>query len=265
MARQLFASTATLAAAAVLACTTFLFCVALAIAGSHPQGLATWTPLLAGTLGTVLLLVGCARAISAHQHALTAEAAVKERRRMARELHDGLAQELAFLVSGTRQLVERPDESPTAEQLAIAAQRAMRESRSVLAVLTGTIDSPLEVAVGAAAAEVADRAGARLKLDLAPGVDIGQAAARELVRIVREAVTNAVCDGQASAVVVRLSQDSAIRLRVTDNGTGFDPSAARDQCGFGLTSMRERTEALGGEFHVLSRSGFGTAVEVVLP
>jgi signal transduction histidine kinase len=214
----------------------------------------------------ILFLVGCAREISAYQRALPAAAAAEERRWLAREFHDGLAQELAFLASGTRQLVEAPEDSPPPEKLSAAARRAMRESRSILTLLTERTDKPLDAAVAEAAQEVAERAGARLKLDLDPAIRVEQAAVVALARIVHQALTNAVCDGGASAVVVRLSRlGSALRLRVTDNGNGFDPSAIGDDAGFGLTSMKERAEALGGEFHVLSRSGFGTVVEVVVP
>jgi signal transduction histidine kinase len=57
--------------------------------------------------------------------------------------------------------------------------------------------------------------------------------------------------------------DGAVRLRVVDHGCGFD-STTRDGQGFGLISMRERAEALGGRFQVRSSKGLGTRVEVVL-
>ncbi len=83
---------------------------------------------------------------------------------------------------------------------------------------------------------------------------------------VSEAVTNAVRHGNADEVTVELSNGDGIRLCVVDGGTGFDPSeAGRPGHGFGLTSMRERAEALGGRLTIDSRPGAGTRVEVSLP
>jgi signal transduction histidine kinase len=67
-------------------------------------------------------------------------------------------------------------------------------------------------------------------------------------------------------VRVELSNGRDIRLRVTDDGTGFDLHALSDQSrrGFGLVSMRERALALGGQLHVSSAPGQGTEVEVIL-
>jgi signal transduction histidine kinase len=84
---------------------------------------------------------------------------------------------------------------------------------------------------------------------------------------VREATSNAVRHGEASGVTVRLARGDELRLTISDDGAGFDPARPRRRAGggFGLISMRERTEALGGRFSVQSRPGAGTRVEVVLP
>ena len=68
----------------------------------------------------------------------------------------------------------------------------------------------------------------------------------------------------AANVSVALSNTDAIRVRIVDDGKGFDPDAPRRR-GFGLTSMRERAEVWGGRLVVKSRPGEGTEVEVVLP
>ncbi len=84
------------------------------------------------------------------------------------------------------------------------------------------------------------------------------------MRVVREAVGNAVRHGRARCVVVRLACDKrALRLEVTDDGRGFVPDQVRH--GFGLRSMRERVEALRGELHIRSEVGEGTTVEAVVP
>jgi signal transduction histidine kinase len=87
-----------------------------------------------------------------------------------------------------------------------------------------------------------------------------------LVRIVREAITNAARHGKATVARVELSNGRGIRLRVTDDGVGFDPLAVRSQGrGFGLTSMDERTRQLGGSLRIESSPLHGTTIDVVLP
>jgi signal transduction histidine kinase len=83
------------------------------------------------------------------------------------------------------------------------------------------------------------------------------------VRIVSEAVTNAARHGRAGLVRVELDNGDGVRLRIVDRGRGFDP-AQRRPGSFGLTSMRERAEALGGRFSLRSSPGAGTEIEVTL-
>ncbi len=83
-----------------------------------------------------------------------------------------------------------------------------------------------------------------------------------LSRIVREAIGNAVRHGRAAHVAVAMDDRTGLRLRISDDGCGFDPAAVRDEEAFGLISMRERAEALGAAFHVDSAAGRGTRIEV---
>ena len=88
----------------------------------------------------------------------------------------------------------------------------------------------------------------------------------QLLRIVREAVTNGVRHGGATEVSVTLHHEGGLRLTVSDNGSGFEPDHPPGRLdSFGLTSMRERATALGGRLEVRSGQGRGTEVEVVLP
>jgi signal transduction histidine kinase len=211
-----------------------------------------------------MLALGAAREIAAWQHELVEAAASGERRRIARDLHDGLAQELAFIVGQTRSLVDQTGEAGPFGHVAAAAERALDESRTAIAALSRNVDEPLDVALAQAAEDVAGRTGARIRFDLEPGIRVSPDVREDLARIVREAVSNAARHGEASNVSVALSNTDAIRVRVTDDGKGFDPDAPRRR-GFGLTSMRERAEVRGGVVHVRSQPGQGTEVEVVLP
>jgi signal transduction histidine kinase len=86
-----------------------------------------------------------------------------------------------------------------------------------------------------------------------------------LLRIVREAVTNAHRHGQASHITVELSTNGGLQLRITDDGSGFNPKAVDDAAGFGLSTMRARTRSLGGVLSLDSSPQSGTTVQVVLP
>jgi signal transduction histidine kinase len=211
----------------------------------------------------LMLAVGAAREIAAWHEQLAEAAASGERRRIARDLHDGLAQELAFIVGQTRALVARSGEEGPFAHIAAAAERALDESRTAIAALSRNVDDPLDVALAQAAEDVAARTGAHIRFELTPGIHVAPDVREDLARIVREAVSNAARHGEASNVIVALSNTNGIRVSVTDDGKGFDPDAPRRR-GFGLTSMRERAEMRGAQVAVESRPGEGTKVEVVL-
>jgi signal transduction histidine kinase len=212
----------------------------------------------------LMLALGAAREIAAWQDQLAEAAASGERRRIARDLHDGLAQELAFVVGQTRSLVEGSGEEGPFSQIAAAAERALDESRTAIAALSRNVDEPLDVALAQAAEDVAARTGAHIRFELMPGIHVAPDVREDLARIVREAVSNASRHGEASNVTVALSNTNGIRVSVSDDGKGFDPEAPRRR-GFGLTSMRERAEMRGATVVVRSQPGAGTKVEVVLP
>ena len=217
----------------------------------------------------VLLLVAASREIGRAQRGEAEAAVLDTRRRIARDIHDGLAQELAFIVSHSRRLGERAvgrreEQALVLRQLADAAQRALDESRAAIEVLTTPMDEPLDVALCRSAETVAERLGARVRLDLTEGLAVPREHREALVRIVREATTNAVRHGEARTVRLELDGPSPLRVKVVDDGSGFDVASV-DGGGFGLTSMRERAEALGGSLRVDSTPGEGTTVEVMLP
>ena len=213
----------------------------------------------------LLLFVGAAREIAAYQRALARTAVAGERKRMARDLHDGLAQELAYISRETRRLARGGPEAPALNRLSQAADRALDESRDAIVALASQVDEPLGVAVARAAEEVAGRAGATVRVQLAPDLDVPRPAREALVRIVREAVTNATRHGGAGRIAIALERSDGVTLTVGDDGTGFYAEAANGSGGFGLTSMRERAQELGGELSVVSYPGGGAEVRVWVP
>ena len=187
-----------------------------------------------------------------------------ERRRIARELHDGLAQELAYLVTQAKLLARSHPKIEELRRLEASAQRALDETRSAISGLTNGAGSLAE-AIEVAAEEVAHREGVRVELDLDREVDAPPTVRDAMVRIVREATTNAIRHGRAGTVTVRLAGGDRIRLEVIDDGAGFSPSVEPGPGRFGLQSMTERAHALDGELRVLSTPGQGTTVEVTVP
>jgi signal transduction histidine kinase len=214
---------------------------------------------------TAVLVIGAVREISNEEATRIRTAVLEERRRVARDLHDGVAQELAFIATQTRWFLRTPDDPAPLGQIMDAVERALDESRSAIAALSRPIDEPLDLALGHAALDIANRVGARLQLDLDEDVDVPPDWRDALLRIAREAVANAVRHGRARTVGLHLHEDEGVWLRITDDGEGFDLSAPRSNQSFGLTSMRERAESLGGRFNISSAPGAGTTIEVVLP
>ncbi len=211
------------------------------------------------------LLYGAVREISTLEAAMVRTAVLDERRRIARDLHDGVAQELAYISSQLRWLIRRPDDPQSMGKILDSVERALDESRGAIAALNRPFDEPFDVALGHAAGDVADRVGARLQLDFDRNVRLSADWRDALLRIAREAVGNAVRHGHARTVTMQLRDGEAVWMQVHDDGDGFDVSAPVSAQSFGLTSMRERTESLGGQFSIESTPGAGTTVEVVIP
>ena len=215
----------------------------------------------------LLILFGAAREIRRYQQGLAQAAILDERRRMARELHDGLAQELAFIVTRTRELAEGlvATNDHALGRLAAAGERALDESRRAITALSAPIDESFETAVVQTVEEVASRVGTRTEIVVDPDVEVPSATKEALLRILREAVANASRHGGARKVRVEVTNGEVLRLKVRDDGSGFDAAAGGDAGGFGLTTMAERVHALGGELRISSQPTAGTEVEVIVP
>ncbi len=216
----------------------------------------------------VALLVAALQEITSYWESATARAALEERQRIARDLHDGLAQEVAFISRNVALLDGRGGDGDLRRRLAAAAERATRESRQVISALSVASGEPLEALIARTARDAASRYRAEVALDLTRGVLLDPQRAEALLRITAEAVTNAARHSGATTVMVSLERTGGgLKLRVTDRGRGFDSAAlATATAGserFGLTSMSGRASAVGAVFHVTSRPRRGTVVEVV--
>lgn len=202
----------------------------------------------------LLLLVGAVREIRAYWEAQAAVAVESERRRLARDLHDGLVQELGYIRSEAR----RAPEADGVARIVAAADRALDEARRAISALAAAPDEGLAVAVTRAAHEVGDRYDVPVRLSVDESVVVPSGVREALVRIAREAVSNAARHAQTPAIAVSLSSGY---MEIADTGRGFDPTYGRPG-GFGLTSMRERASAIDAAVTVDSQPGRGTRVRV---
>jgi signal transduction histidine kinase len=205
---------------------------------------------------------GTVRQISAYQAGYASAARLEERRRVARDLHDGVAQELAFIATQISWFKAHPDDEETSQRITAAVQRALDESRGAISTLNRPLNEPLHRELADTATEVTRRLGARLVLELDENVHIPPAWEHALPRMLREAIANAVRHGSARTVKVDLRGGDGVSLLITDDGAGFDTSTPPSENSYGLTGMKDRTESLGGEFKLSSQPGHGTAVEI---
>jgi signal transduction histidine kinase len=213
---------------------------------------------------SLALLIGAAREIASYWTSVVAAASLEERRRLARDVHDGLAQEIAFIARNARLLQEQGAEPQLVERILRSIARAQEESRRVVGALAPTkVDEPLEKALAQAAQEAARRYGAAVDMELASGIALSPQEREAVVRIASEAVSNAAQHSGAEVLRLYLERlEAGLRLEVVDDGAGFDEEEPRR--GFGLITMKERAEALGGTLSVDSRRGAGTRVELEL-
>ncbi|MFE7193564.1 sensor histidine kinase [Kitasatospora sp. NPDC057541] len=204
-----------------------------------------------------------------------------ERERLAREIHDTLAQSLTsiqlLLRAAQRALPERTDAaSEYVEQARQAAQDNLDEARRFVRALTPPAleSDTLPVALERLCATTSARSGLPVRLHVC-GERVRLPVPHEvaLLRIAQSALGNTVRHARATRAEVTLGfRAGEVAMDVVDDGVGFDPAAVAGPAagtdgdgGFGLPSMRARARALGGTFAVESAPGEGTALAVLLP
>jgi signal transduction histidine kinase len=212
-------------------------------------------------VGYGLFLAAALRQEWAIRRTIATAAAAEERRRIARDLHDGLAQDLAFIAAhGDRLAREAGEDHP----LAIAARRALAVSRGAIADLSASEAPSARAALRQVAAELEVRFGVRVSVE-AEDVELSGNAREDVVRIVREAIVNAV-HGQARNVVVSLARTGKrFVLRVLDDGAGIAAGELKARPGHGLRAMQERATALGGGLTARPGARGGTELVVRFP
>jgi signal transduction histidine kinase len=204
-------------------------------------------------------------ALSSGQRQREQAAVATERRRLAREIHDGMAQDLAFIVQQAEALSEREGADERLSEIAVAARRALDEARVAIDALSRPLDEPLDEALAQVAAQASGRWGAVAETYTTPGLKLPAAEREAMLRIVGEAVTNAARHAGPGRIRVELGAQPFRHVRIRDDGVGFDTAAGLDTGSHGLAFMRERAEEVGGRLNVASAPGAGTEILVVLP
>jgi PAS domain S-box-containing protein len=206
--------------------------------------------------------------------AAASSAREQEQSRIARELHDELAQAMSTLkmdvslirdtvAGGDASLAKRLDRMDTQIDATIAA---MRRIASDLRPLT-LDDLGLVAAIESLVHEFQRRTGIACELAIAdPDIDVPGPHATAIFRIVQESLTNVGKHARATRVEVTIAhEDDTIGVTVRDDGVGFDPQDPRKPNSYGLLGVRERAYLLGGRTHIASTPGRGTEIEVRLP
>lgn len=198
--------------------------------------------------------------------------ATRERTRLARDLHDTIAQELSTIVMLARldpadsASEARPDRTAQIEQL---AQHSLTELRRIVAALAPADldESALAAALARMLDALRDETGITGTLQVDPELPaLSTPVEVALLRVAQSALANVRQHAQAQTVQVALTcGGGSVRLRLEDDGVGFDQAVRPSDASYGLAAMRSRMREGGGEFTIRSGPGSGTTIEATLP
>ena len=204
-------------------------------------------------------------------------AMLRERYRLAREFHDGLAQTLGYLGLQLDRLERmfRKGQYEKIEQEINETRQVVRSAymdvREAIEGLRLRWEDPEQLAHNLATYvhDVSRQMGIPVSFTANPAdLTAPSRVSLQLLRIAQEALTNVRKHAQASHVDVRLAQSGrALELRVADDGVGFPDAPQQNSAyrSYGLTSMRERAESIGGRLSVVTGPGQGSAITVIVP
>ncbi|ALN64155.1 histidine kinase-, DNA gyrase B-, and HSP90-like ATPase family protein [Lysobacter antibioticus] len=193
-----------------------------------------------------------------------------ERRRLARELHDGIGQNLTALKHRLVQLADGlSEEQRTRLEAAIAlCADTLEDTRELSRLLRPPIldDLGLEPALRWLARSQSEASGMDVAIEIEALPALDGDLQTLLFRVAQEAINNAAKHAQARSVLLRLvARGGLLQLQVVDDGCGYDPDAVAASGGCGLGGMRERLRLYDGKLEIHSVPGEGTRLRAVLP
>jgi len=201
-----------------------------------------------------------------------------ERQRMARELHDTLAQGLAGLVLQLEALeanLERGNTDKAAQIAGQAKERArttLADARRAIDDLRATGTSTLET-IKREAARFTTATGIPCTLEIPPVLNVSERSGEHVVRCVSEGLANVARHAQATQVWVTIGEGkgrfdkrgAGLHIQIRDNGQGFDTDGGIPNGHYGLLGLRERARLAGGELTIESTPGSGTTLSMTIP
>ncbi|MCF6408916.1 HAMP domain-containing sensor histidine kinase [Pseudalkalibacillus salsuginis] len=199
-------------------------------------------------------------------------ATIEERQRLARDLHDAVSQQLFALnmmSSAALKLFERhPGRAKSQlEQVVEMANKAQGEMRALLLHLR-PIDlsgEKLHSGIQELVNELQQKSGIEIHSEIDEIPDVSRGIEDHLFRLMQEGLANALRHSQASKITVKLdSIQKHIRIHLRDNGVGFDLNQKK-KTSYGLKTMQERCDDIGGTFSITTAKGQGTAIDVRVP
>ncbi|WP_428609473.1 cache domain-containing protein [Sedimenticola sp.] len=245
---------------------------------------STFFTMLVVIVGSVIMIALIGIAINLHESRLadirlrelahkSVRFQVSERRRFARELHDGINQLMVSVKFRIESAITKLQKGHTtalddlksgAGVLNDAIQEVRRISHDLRPRLLD--DMGLAVALESLTGNYTERTGITTDLTVElPEERLPEDIEITLYRVVQEALTNIERHAGQCMVQLRLSQrGDSVTLEIKDNGRGFDPQIDRFAEGIGLRNMRERVELLGGEFSLMAKAGEGTRLRALL-
>lgn len=201
-------------------------------------------------------------------------AVLQERERLAREMHDGLAQELGLLhmklYGALERLADGQAVADAMREMAHIADRAYEEVRQSIYGLRTFVSQGLGLvpALAEFLHEFSKEYGIKVELEVGEETfaQLSPPSEVQVIRIVQEALSNVRKHAHADHASVRLQREgNGIRVAIEDQGVGWDPLTSTDRLHFGLQGMRERAEGLGGRLQIDTAPGGGTRVIATVP
>ncbi|MDC3425611.1 sensor histidine kinase [Aquibacillus sp. 3ASR75-11] len=201
-------------------------------------------------------------------------ATIEERQRLARDLHDAVSQQLFALAMMSQATLRIFDKSPDQakeqmEEMSNTALKAQVEMRALLLHLRPVHLSgePLDKGIYQLIDELKQKCQIEFRLMIDELLDLSEATEEHLFRIIQEALSNILRHANATVVTLELTKKkNEVFLHISDNGIGF--ALETDQAkktSYGLKTMKERTEEIGGIFAVRSKQGEGTYINIRIP
>lgn len=200
-------------------------------------------------------------------------AVIEERQRLARDLHDAISQQLFALSMMSEAALKQIDTNPDLAKVqmadvAKAAQQSQAEMRALLLHLRPVQLSgdSLATAVQKLVAEIKQQNNLEVTTLIASDLCLSETVEEHVFRIVQEALSNIIRHADAEEVKIEMLKKSTdLFMYISDNGVGFDPSISGRKTSYGLKTMRERTEEIGGTFTIRSKLNEGTYIAIRIP